>query len=133
MQKHFEILIIGAGNAGIGLAAQLLIKKPNLKIGIIEPSEKHFYQPAWTLVGAGTFEIEDTVKEQIDFIPKNTTWIKDRVVTFEPELNQVKTKDGLIITYNYLVVTPGIQLDWNKIKGSFESIGKKNVSSNYLF
>ena len=44
MKEHFQILIIGGGNAGLSVAAQLLRKKSSLKIGIIEPSEKHYYQ-----------------------------------------------------------------------------------------
>jgi sulfide:quinone oxidoreductase len=54
-RKHHQILIIGGGNAGLSVAAKLLLKDKKLDIGIIEPSEKHYYQPAWTLVGAGTF------------------------------------------------------------------------------
>ena len=43
--KHYQILIIGGGTAGITIAAQLKIKDPSLKMGIIEPSDKHYYQP----------------------------------------------------------------------------------------
>jgi sulfide:quinone oxidoreductase len=55
-------LIVGGGNAGLSVAAQLLAKQPNLEVSIIEPSKKHYYQPAWTLVGAGTFDIRETEK-----------------------------------------------------------------------
>jgi sulfide:quinone oxidoreductase len=60
MKSHYKILIVGGGNAGLSLASQLLIKDSSLEIGIIEPSKKHYYQPAWTLVGAGEFDIKDT-------------------------------------------------------------------------
>lgn len=59
MKHHYQILIIGGGNAGVSVASQLLIKNPKLKIGIIEPSEKHYYQPAWTLAGGGEFDIKN--------------------------------------------------------------------------
>ena len=51
--KHYQILIIGGGTAGITVAAQLKRKDASLQIGLLEPSEKHYYQPAWTLVGGG--------------------------------------------------------------------------------
>lgn len=133
MANHYQILIVGGGNAGLGLASQLLNKNKNLQIGIVEPSEKHYYQPAWTLVGAGEFDINDTVRSEADYMPKNTTWIKDAVTTFHPEENKVMTKSGSEITYNTLVVCPGIQIDWNKIEGLKETLGKNNVSSNYSF
>ena len=57
-----KIIIVGGGNAGLSVAAQLLQKDKNLQISIIDPSEKHYYQPAWTLVGAGIFDINKTVR-----------------------------------------------------------------------
>ncbi|HMR43206.1 MAG TPA: FAD/NAD(P)-binding oxidoreductase, partial [Saprospiraceae bacterium] len=130
---HYQILVIGGGNAGLSAASQLLLKNANLKIGIIEPSEKHYYQPAWTLVGGGTFDIQDTVRDEKDFIPSKTSWIKDAVATFEPEQNQVTCKSGEKYTYDYLIVVPGIQLDWDKVKGLKETLGKNGVTSNYIF
>ena len=129
---HHQILIIGGGNAGLSIASKLLIKDSSLKIGIIEPSEKHYYQPAWTLVGGGAFNVNDTIKNEKDFIPKGTTWVKDAVSTFQPEQNQVTCKSGEKHTYDYLVVVPGIQLDWHKVKGLNETLGKNGVTSNYL-
>ncbi len=133
MSNHYQILIIGGGNAGLSVASQLLQKRGNLKIGIVDPSEKHYYQPAWTLVGAGIFDINKTVRNEKDFIPKKTTWIKEAVSEFNPTDNKVKCLSGTEITYDYLIVCPGIQLDWNKIKGLKETLGKNNVSSNYDF
>ena len=133
MANHFQILIVGGGNAGLSTATQLLRKNNNLKIGIIEPSEKHYYQPAWTLVGAGIFDVKKTERNEADFIPKNTTWIKDAVTAFTPENNSLKCKSGREISYNILIVCPGIQIDWVKIQGLKETLGKNNVSSNYSF
>jgi sulfide:quinone oxidoreductase len=131
--NHFQILIVGGGNAGLSVASQLLRKRSNLEIAIVDPSEKHFYQPAWTLVGAGIFDVNKTVRNEKDLIPKNTTWIKEAVLEFEPTVNKVKCFSGTEITYDYMIVCPGIQLDWNKIIGLKETLGKYNVSSNYDF
>lgn len=133
MPNHYQILIIGGGNAGLSVASQLLRENNKLKIGIVEPSEKHYYQPAWTLVGGGIFDILKTVRNQKDLIPAKTTWIKDKVAEFNPAENNVKCASGTYISYDYLVVCAGIQLDWNKIKGLKETLGKNEVSSNYDF
>ncbi|MGZ8556979.1 MAG: NAD(P)/FAD-dependent oxidoreductase [Chitinophagaceae bacterium] len=128
-----KIIIIGGGNAGLSVASQLLHKDKSLDISIIDPSEKHYYQPAWTLVGAGIFDINKTVRNEKDFIPKGATWIKQAVEKFLPEEDKVVCKNGAIYQYDILIVCPGIQLDWNKIKGFKETLGKNNVSSNYSF
>ena len=111
-QKH-SVLIIGGGNGGISVAAQLLRKMPDLDIGIIEPSEKHYYQPAWTLVGGGDFDIQKTVRHTRDVMPQKVTWIKKYADAFLPEKNLVITKDGQKISYQYLVVSAGIQINWS--------------------
>ena len=50
--SRHRILIVGGGTAGLTVAARLK-RAGESDIAIIEPSEKHFYQPLWTLVGAG--------------------------------------------------------------------------------
>lgn len=129
----YQILIVGGGNAGLSTAAKLLAKNARLQIGIIEPSDKHYYQPAWTLVGGGAYDIADTVRNEADFIPKGAEWIRDAVATFQPEANTVTTRDGKTIAYDYLVVCPGIQLNWNEVEGLTETLGKNGVCSNYSF
>jgi len=128
-----KIVIVGGGNAGLSVAAQLLKKDKSLQISIIDPSLKHYYQPAWTLVGAGIFDIQKTVRNQADYIPDGTKWIKDAVEIFSPEENKVVCKSGASYDYDALIVCPGIQLDWQKIEGFKETLGKNEVSSNYLF
>lgn len=130
--KHHQIIIVGGGNAGISVAAQLFRKNGKLDIAIIDPAEKHYYQPAWTLVGAGVFDIQKTERNEADVMPRKATWIKESVQTFEPETNQVTTNAGKY-TYDYLIVCPGIQLNWASVKGLPETLGKNNVCSNYSF
>ncbi|MBK7334838.1 MAG: NAD(P)/FAD-dependent oxidoreductase [Saprospirales bacterium] len=133
MMSDYQVLIVGGGNAGISAAAKLLLKNGNLKVGIIEPSEKHYYQPAFSLVGGGTFDINTTVRDEESVIPHKATWIKDAVATFEPEQNTLTCASGKKYTYDYLIVAPGIQLDFDKVKGLKENLGKNGVTSNYTF
>ena len=128
-----QIVIVGGGAAGITVAAQLLAKNSNLDIVIIEPSDKHYYQPAWTLVGGGAYEAEATVKDERKVIPESVTWIQDYCDRIEPENNKVITQNQTQITYEYLVVCPGIQLDWHLISGLKETLGKNGVCSNYAY
>lgn len=131
MKTHHQILIVGGGNAGISLAAQLLRAKKTLDIAIIEPGEKHYYMPAWTLVGGGVFKMEDTIREEKDVMPKGTTWIKAYVSTFQPEQNQLTLQNGNQVSYDVLVVAAGIQMNWHLVEGLPETLGKNGVTSNY--
>jgi len=130
--SHFNILIIGGGTAGITVAAQLQRKNKALSIAIIEPSEHHYYQPAWTLVGAGTFDFEKTKRKMGDYIPKNVTWIKDFATTFEPANNIVNTINSGAIAYDYLVVAPGLVMDFSLLPGLKEALETESVGSIYV-
>ncbi|NNC50346.1 MAG: NAD(P)/FAD-dependent oxidoreductase [Flaviramulus sp.] len=131
MNTHYQILIIGGGTAGIMVAAQLQKKNKRFKIGIIEPADTHYYQPAWTLVGAGTYDYDKTARPMGDIIPNGVDWIKDYASGFKPKSNLVSTKSSGEITYDYLVVAPGLVYDNSLVPGLEEALDKGVVCSNY--
>lgn len=130
---HHQVIIVGGGTAGISVAARLIAARPGLDIAIIEPSQTHYYQPLWTLVGGGVFPKEETARPQADVIPNGVKWIRDAVVTFEPDKNAVTTREEQRYTYDFLVVAPGIQLNWSAIKGLEGNVGKNGICSNYSY
>lgn len=129
--SYYQLLIIGGGTAGIMVASQMRKLHPELSVGLLEPKETHYYQPAWTLVGANAYKFKDTAKSMKSLIPKGVEWIKEFAASFEPERNIVKTKGGREIKYDYLVVAPGLIMDPSMIEGLEESLGKGVVCSNY--
>ena len=131
--QHFEVLIVGGGTGGITVAAQLLNGPNPPQVGIIEPSDKHYYQAIWTLVGGGVFPKEVSERSEAEVIPHDATWIQDKVATFDPSANAVTTDKGDTFTYDYLVIAAGIQLDWSKIEGLPETLGHGGVTSNYAY
>jgi len=130
---QYDVVVVGAGSAGISTASSLLKRKPNLKICLIDPAESHFYQPGWTLVGGGVFKAANTRRNMTDVIPANTKWLKESVKTFLPNENQVVLENGQHIAYQYLVVAAGIKLNWDAIEGLSETLGRNGVTSNYRY
>jgi len=131
----YEVLIVGGGSGGLSVAAQLRNRPDAPQVALIEPSDKHYYQPLWTLVGGGVFPKEESERNEADFIPPGVTWIRDKVATFDPDAHTVTTEGGRTIRYEQLVVAAGIQIDWDKIPGLAESVGKPGtgVVSNYSY
>ena len=128
-----QVVIVGGGSAGISVAARLLRRRKGVDIAVIEPSEQHYYQPLWTLVGAGDVPKERTVRPEASVIPKGVTWVREPVVGFQPEQNQVRTSSGRQVAYDFLVVAPGIQIDWAAVRGLPEVLGRDGVSSNWSY
>lgn len=131
--QKFDIVIVGGGSGGIATASSLLKRRRNLDIAIVEPSENHYYQPGWTMVGGGVFDAKTTERPTSTVIPREAKWIKAAAATFQPEDNHVTLEDGAKLQYDILIVAPGITLDWGQIAGLEETLGKNSVTSNYRF
>ncbi|HZX26016.1 MAG TPA: TIGR01244 family sulfur transferase [Telluria sp.] len=128
-----EVVIVGGGAAGIAVAASLLARDPDLDVAIIDPADVHYYQPGWTLVGGGAFDVRRTVRPLGQLIPQRAHWIKAAVAAFEPERNCVVLDGCRVVNYRQLIVCPGLKLDWHAIEGLSETLGRNGVTSNYLY
>ena len=129
----WDVLVVGAGAGGISVVSSLLCRDQSLSIALIDPSEEHYYQPGWTMVGGGIFKAEKTKRRTADLIPAGVKWIKAAVAAFEPERNVVFLEGCEEVPYKRLVVAPGIKLDWHGVEGLVETLGKNGVTSNYRY
>ena len=129
----YDVVIVGGGSAGIATASSILNRNPKVTIAVIDPAEHHYYQPGWTLVGAGVFTPEQTRKNEADVMPKGVDWIRVAVTDFHPDRNTVDLDDGRTVTYRVLIVAPGLRLAWEKIDGLTQALGSNGVTSNYRY
>jgi len=131
---HHQIVVVGGGTAGITVAARLTNGWFNKRdVAVIEPAETHYYQPLWTLVGGGVVPKEITGRPMKKVMPKRVTWIQDAVAEFDPASNVIRTRDCKTITYDWLVVAAGLQINWDKIPGLKDGVTKNGVCSNYSY
>jgi len=128
-----DIVVIGGGSAGIGLLASLLKRDPQLNLILIEPSTDHYYQPAWTLVGGGAHDIRKTMSPMARVLPDGVTWVQAAVSQLLPDEQALVLDSGQRVTWNNLIVCPGLRLAWEKIEGLEQTLGHNGVTSNYSY
>ncbi len=129
----YDIVIIGGGAAGISVASSLMARRSGLEIAVIDPADIHYYQPGWTMVGGGVFDASTTAQTMGSLIPKGVHWIKAAVAAFEPQDDAVILDGCRVVKYGRLIVCPGLKLDWNRIDGLVETLGRNGVTSNYRY
>lgn len=131
--EHHHVLIVGGGTAGITLGARLRRTLGAGALAIVEPSERHYYQPLWTLAGGGVVDKRASERREESLIPAGATWIRDAASRFEPDESAVVTSGGRRVTYDVLVVAPGIRIDWDAIPGLVAGLADGSVCSIYAY
>lgn len=129
-----KIVIIGGGAAGISMASRLKHWLNEPDITLIDPSDRQFYQPGFTLIASGVYQPDDVWKKQEDCMPSGIKWVKDSVAAVDPVWNQVTTVNNGKIPYDFLVLTPGLQINWEKVEGiTHDTLGEGNAHCIYDF
>jgi len=131
-KTNAKIVIIGGGAGGICVAARLTSELDNPDITIIEPGKKHIYQAGHTLVGGGIIPASKITRTTKEFIPEGNKWIETKATNVDPDKQTVELENGITLQYDYLVVSPGLQYDWEKVEGlKADMIGKDGINSIY--
>ena len=130
-----RIVVVGGGTGGMAAVSALdqLPGRDKFDITLIEPSEYHYYQPQWTMVGAGLFPREVTRRPMATLVPAAINWINEACAEFLPHDNHLLTSSGKRVDYDYLIVAAGLKLDWDKIDGLKGNLGKHGICSNYSY
>ncbi|KAL2115160.1 hypothetical protein VTJ04DRAFT_10823 [Mycothermus thermophilus] len=135
--RNHKVVVVGGGSAGLSISHQLLRtgKFKENDIAIVDPADWHHYQPGWTLVGGGIKDKNKLRRPLKSLVDPKLRLYHDGVATFQPENNTVTLSSGDRLTYDQLVVVPGIKVDLASIKGLPEAVADpaSNVSSIYTF
>jgi sulfide:quinone oxidoreductase len=129
--QHFDVLVIGGGNAGISAAARL-IKKGITDVAVIEPQRVHTYRPLLSYVGGGQASLNDAERTQRSVTPKQCTWLQDTAISVDAPSQTVLCASGRSYRYRDLVLGPGLVPDSDALPGIDIALESPNVASNYV-
>ncbi len=131
-EARARVVIVGAGAAGLSIASRVARQMPNSTITIFDARREHYFQPGWTLVGAGWWKPSQTVEANKRYIPSGVKWVEQNIIEFNPDANAVTDTSGQKHSYDWLFVATGLSLDYDQILGmSRDLIGLKGIASIY--
>ncbi len=116
-RTNARIVIVGGGAAGISMAARLLALLEGARITLIDGAQQHIYQPGLTLVAAGTWAPSQVVEQQARWMPRGVEWLQEHAAEIDPLAKTVTTAGGKRLSYDFLVVAPGLELAFDQIAG----------------
>jgi len=115
--KRAHVVIIGGGFGGATCAKYLKLQEPDLNVTLIEPDKQFITCPFSNYVIAG-FRSMRNITQRYDVLEKkhDIQVVHDLALQVEAAKRKVKLKSGKTLSYDRLVVSPGVDLTWGAIK-----------------
>lgn len=138
--QHAKYLIVGGGSGGSCVAGQLLtdgIVNQDKDITVIDKSKYHYYQPGFTKIGGGVYnrEVESHIRYDMKELNSRYNLVEEMAKRVDAENNKVILENGDEITYDNLILSPGLDVVFDSIPGLEELLEdpRSNVCSVYKY
>ncbi|EGN92476.1 hypothetical protein SERLA73DRAFT_191153 [Serpula lacrymans var. lacrymans S7.3] len=142
IRDKYKVVVVGGGSGGLNVANQIYdrFKAAGKQLNkgdvlVLDAAEYHYYQPGWTLVGAGLRPKTDFRRPLASLVPDYISHIPENVESFSPATSSVVTQSGRSVTYESLVVAAGLGINWDAISGLTKALSdpSSGVSSIYSY
>jgi sulfide dehydrogenase [flavocytochrome c] flavoprotein subunit len=120
-----RVVVIGGGFGGATCANYIRRFDPSVEVTLIEPKKEFITCPFSNTVLAGIYNM-DYITQNYEGLEKNrgVKMVHDTVKSIDPAGKKVTLKGGSSLTYDRLVVSPGISFRWDTIEGASEATAK---------
>ncbi|MEM6709885.1 MAG: FCSD flavin-binding domain-containing protein [Pseudomonadota bacterium] len=116
------VVVVGGGVAGVTVARELKALAPDLSVTLVEPNERYTMCPFSNLVVAG---LRPLSAQQFDYqalTRLGITQVRERAVAVDHDQRRVRLASGASLPFERLVVTPGIDLAYDRLPGYSEAV-----------
>ncbi|WP_038965837.1 NAD(P)/FAD-dependent oxidoreductase [Bradyrhizobium diazoefficiens] len=124
-QSAGRVVVVGGGFGGAACARALKHANAKLQVTLIEPNKVFISCPFSNEVIAGLREIEAQQFGYDKLVAEGITVVAQAATTVDPERRSVTTTDGATLTYDRLVLSPGIDFHVEALPGYDEAASEK--------
>lgn len=115
--KQDKVVIVGGGFGGATAARYIKRRHPQAEVTLIEPNEIYYTCPFSNLYLAGLREFDDIGHDFSDLKAQGIQVIHDYATAVDAEKKYVQLGNGEELSYDKLLLAPGVDFQWNAIEG----------------
>jgi sulfide:quinone oxidoreductase len=123
------VLVLGAG-AGGTMTANILRRRLDADVTVVDKTRTHHYQPSYYLVPFGYMDLDDQRRDSRDLLHDDVAFVEDTVTGIDPEERTVSGEAG-DYAYDVLVVAVGNARQPDAVPGMLD--GWNETDSVYPF
>lgn len=121
LKSNPKVVVVGAGFGGATCAKYLRKWGPNIEVTLVEPNDKFVSCPISNWVLAGMKTMDDITHGYGNLSKHGIKMVKDYVVGVDTSNRIVKLKSGGTLSYDRLVLAPGVEVRTDMVKGFKEA------------
>lgn len=113
-----HVVVVGGGFGGATAAKYIRRRNPSINVTLIEPNKKFYTCPFSNTVIGGMKDMS-FIEQDYETLSKKygVNVVYDMVTDVFAEKNAVMLKSGGTISYDRLIVSPGIDMQWGAVEG----------------
>jgi len=120
-----RVVVIGGGYGGATAARYLKIWAPDIDVTVIERNETFVSCPMSNLVLGGNTQIGNITLSYEGLRKRGVNIVRDEAVAVDAGARQVRLGSGQTLSYDRLIVSPGIDFIYDQIPG-LQSVDAQN-------
>jgi sulfide dehydrogenase [flavocytochrome c] flavoprotein subunit len=112
-----RVVVIGGGFGGATTAKYIRLWEPRIEVTLVEPNANFVSCPISNLVVAGFRPISEITLSYDGLARHGVKVVRDRATAIDFDRRQVRLARGDALSYDRLVVAPGIDFQFDRIEG----------------
>lgn len=116
-QTSARVVIVGGGFGGASAAMTLKRLMPNLSVTLVEPNPVFTACPFSNLVIGGMRDISDQQFGYDGLKSAGVDVAQTKALSVDAEIKQVALETGALLSYDRLILSPGIDFRWGALEG----------------
>jgi len=124
-----KVVVIGAGYAGATAAKYIRMWSDyGIQVTLVEPNPAFVSCPLSNLVLGGSKRMADITSPYDNLVRRHgVKWVQDRATSIDVDKRLVQLAGGSALTYDRLIVSPGVDFMWDSLPGMKQASAQDKV------